>query len=190
MTLAIHTIREDSHVRDEVAAGFQDMVGFGLVEALLGRRSRRFFRGAEIPDGVFAHKSKHDAVPLSELEKLVLVAACGGNTSWHHMIYRGRIYAPHLSNYAGAAGGRPSPRLPASIRAIRFSRKTRVSMYSMDATRRLVRIDTKTVRWIWMRWSMRSRAASANSRMDAYAYLLKCRTRKLTIPGWSIIPAH
>ena len=89
--------------------GFQDMLGFGLVEALLGRRSRRFFKGAEIPDGVFAYKSKHDAVPLSELEKLLLVAACGGNTSWHHMIYRGQIYAPHLSNYAAAAGGRTFP---------------------------------------------------------------------------------
>ena len=89
--------------------GFQDMLGFGLVEALLGRRSRRFFRGAEIPDGVFAYKSKHDAVPLSELEKLLLVAACGGNTSWHHMIYRGQIYAPNLSNYAAAAGGRTFP---------------------------------------------------------------------------------
>jgi len=28
--------------------GFQDMLSFGLVEGLLGRRSRRFFMGAEI----------------------------------------------------------------------------------------------------------------------------------------------
>jgi hypothetical protein len=34
--------------------GFQDMLAFGLVEALMGRRARRFFMGAEIPDGVFA----------------------------------------------------------------------------------------------------------------------------------------
>jgi hypothetical protein len=65
--------------------------------------------GAEIPDGVFAYKSQHKPAPLSELERLLVVAACGGNTNWHHMIYRGEIYAPHLSNYAGAAGGRTFP---------------------------------------------------------------------------------
>ena len=85
------------------------MLSFGLVEALLGRRSRRFFMGAEIPDGVFAYKSRHAPVPLSELEKLLVVLACGGNTSWHHLIFRARRYAPYLSNYAGAAGGRTFP---------------------------------------------------------------------------------
>jgi hypothetical protein len=89
--------------------GFQDMLNFGLVEGLLGRRSRRFFMGAEIPDGVFAYRSRHNPVPLSDLEKMLVVAACGGNTSWHNMIYRGAIYAPHLSNYSGAAGGRVFP---------------------------------------------------------------------------------
>ncbi len=89
--------------------GFQDMMSFSLVEALLGRRSRRVFRGAEIPDGVFKYASSHEPMPLSELEKMLVVSACGGNTSWHHMIYRGARYAPHLSNYAGAAGGRVFP---------------------------------------------------------------------------------
>ncbi len=89
--------------------GFRDMLGFGLVEALLGRRSLRFFRGAEIPDGVFAYKSRHEVLPLSDLEKLLVVTACGGNTGWHHMIYRAQRYAPYLSNYAAAAGGRTFP---------------------------------------------------------------------------------
>ncbi|MEJ2422642.1 MAG: hypothetical protein P8018_13240 [Acidobacteriota bacterium] len=89
--------------------GFRDMLEFGLVEALLGRRSRRFFMGAEIPDGVFAYKSRHEPVPLSDLEKLLVVSACGANTGWHNLIYRGQRYAPHLSNYAGAAGGRTFP---------------------------------------------------------------------------------
>jgi hypothetical protein len=92
-----------------IPPGFQDMLNFGLVEALLGRRSRRFFMGAEIPDGVFAYKSEHAPVPLSELEKLLVVTACGGNTGWHNMIYRAQRYAPHLSNYAAAAGGRTFP---------------------------------------------------------------------------------
>lgn len=89
--------------------GLQDLLSFPLMEALLGRRSRRFFMGAEIPDGVFAYKSAHKALPLTDLEKWLVVSACGGNTSWHHMIYRGARYAPHLSNYSGAAGGRVFP---------------------------------------------------------------------------------
>jgi hypothetical protein len=93
----------------EIPPGFGEMMEMGLVETLLGRRSRRFFLGAEIPDGVFAYKSKHKPVPLSHLEKMLVVAACGGNTGWHHMIYRAQIYAPYLSNYAGDAGGRTFP---------------------------------------------------------------------------------
>ena len=85
------------------------MLSFGLVEALLGRRSRRFFLGAEIPDGVFSTSPAFEPVPLTELEKPLVVAACGGNTSWHHMIFRAERYAPHLSNYAAAAGGRTFP---------------------------------------------------------------------------------
>lgn len=92
-----------------IPPGFEDMLRFGLLEALLGRRSRRFFMGAEIPDGVFAYKSRHEPVPLSDLEKLLVMGACGGSTSWHHLIFRARLYAPHLSNYAGAAGGRTFP---------------------------------------------------------------------------------
>jgi hypothetical protein len=89
--------------------GFGQMMDFGFMEALLGRRSRRFFMGAEIPDGVLAYKSRFKPKPLSDLEKLLVVTACGSNTSWHHMIYRGERYAPYLSNYAGAAGGRTFP---------------------------------------------------------------------------------
>ena len=89
--------------------GFQDLTSFSLVDALLGRRSRRFFRGAEIPDGFFAYKSQYEPMPLSELETLLVVAACGSNTSWHHMIKRGEVYAPYLSNYAAEASGRTFP---------------------------------------------------------------------------------
>jgi hypothetical protein len=95
--------------KTSIPPGFQDMLDFSCLEALTGRRSRRFFMGAEIPDGVFSHKSRHDPVPLSDLEKMLVVSACGGNTSWHHMIFRASRYAPHLSNYAGAAGGRVFP---------------------------------------------------------------------------------
>jgi hypothetical protein len=95
--------------KDKIPAGFQDALNFSLIEALLGRRSRRFFMGGEIPDGVFTYTSSHKPVPLTDLEKMLVVSACGGNTSWHHMIFRGANYAPHLSNYSGAAGGRVFP---------------------------------------------------------------------------------
>lgn len=65
--------------------------------------------GAEITDGVFAYRSRHEPVPLTGLKKMLVVTACAGNTSWHHMIYRAARYAPDLSNYAGAAGGRTFP---------------------------------------------------------------------------------
>lgn len=89
--------------------GFRALLEYPLVRALLGRRSRRFGMGMEIPDGHFAYRSRHPAMPLSELETMLVVTACGGNTSWHHMIYRGEPYVPHLSNYAAAAGGRTFP---------------------------------------------------------------------------------
>jgi hypothetical protein len=91
--------------------GFQDALEFPLIQALLGRRSRRFSLGAEIPDGQLTYKSRHDPLPLSDLEQMLLLVTVGGNTGWHYMITRHARYAPHMSNYSGAAGGRtfPSP---------------------------------------------------------------------------------
>ncbi len=93
----------------KIPPGFADTINFPLFEAISGRRSRRFFRGAEIPDGVFTYKSKHPPLPLSELEKNLLLVACATNTSWHHMIYRAQLYAPFLSNYSASAAGRTFP---------------------------------------------------------------------------------
>lgn len=93
----------------QLPEGFDEALSFPLWEAILGRRSRRVFMGAEIPDGVFAYRSRQATMPLSEEEKLLLVAACGTNTGWNYLIYRGERYAPDLSNYAGAAGGRTFP---------------------------------------------------------------------------------
>jgi hypothetical protein len=67
--------------KSALPTGYQDLLSFGLIDGLLGRRSRQFFMGAEIPDGVFKYKSKHKPVPLTELEKMLVVSACGGNSS-------------------------------------------------------------------------------------------------------------
>lgn len=89
--------------------GFRELLDYPLVSALLGRRSRRFGLGMEIPDGFFEHKSSHPPRPLSELETMLVITACGGNTSWHHMLFRAAPYAPRLSNYSAGAGGRTFP---------------------------------------------------------------------------------
>jgi len=82
---------------------------FPLVEALFGRRSRRFALGDEIPDGPLAYRSVHDPVPLSALERMLVLSAMGGTTGWHFSITRHARYAPHVSNYSGGAAGRTFP---------------------------------------------------------------------------------
>jgi len=89
--------------------GVNDALTFPLIEALFGRRARRFSMGASIPDGPLAYTSRHDPRPLSELEQMMVLTAAGGNTGWHFAITRNARYAPHFANYAGAAGGRTFP---------------------------------------------------------------------------------
>lgn len=89
--------------------GLIDATNFPLIEAIHGRRSRRFARGATIPDGPLAYTSKHQPESLSELEQLLLLATVAGNTGWSNLIPYNRNYIPNIPNYAGAAGGRSFP---------------------------------------------------------------------------------
>lgn len=89
--------------------GFEDLLTFPLLEALTGRRARRFAVGDTIPDGPFAFTSREAPQPLSELERLLVLCACGGNTGWHYLIKFNERYLPRMPNYAGAAGGRTFP---------------------------------------------------------------------------------
>jgi hypothetical protein len=94
----------------EIPASLLDEVRtFPLIDALFGRRARRFSLGATIPDGPLAFASRHEPLPLTELEQMMVLTAAGGNTGWHFMITRNARYAPHLANYSGAAGGRTFP---------------------------------------------------------------------------------
>jgi hypothetical protein len=94
---------------DKLELTMDELLRFPLMEALIGRRSRRFCMGAEIPDGVFAFKSKQDPLPLSELEQLILLSSMGGVTGWHYAIMRHKKYAPYLSNYCNSPSGRTFP---------------------------------------------------------------------------------
>ena len=64
----------------------QELAAFPLLEALYGRRSRRFALGDEIPDGPLAYRSRHEPRPLSELERMLVLSAMGGTTGWHYSI--------------------------------------------------------------------------------------------------------
>jgi hypothetical protein len=87
----------------------RELSTFPLLEALYGRRSRRFALGDEIPDGPLAYKSRHEPLPLTELERMLVVSAMGGTTGWHYSITRHARYAPHVSNYSAGAAGRTFP---------------------------------------------------------------------------------
>lgn len=89
--------------------GVNEALTFPLIEVLFGRRARRFSLGASIPDGPLAFTSRHEPLPLTELEQMMVLTAAAGNTGWHFMITRNARYAPHLANYSGAAGGRTFP---------------------------------------------------------------------------------
>jgi len=95
-------LRLDDHERAALAG----LIEYPLTAALFGRRSRRFFRGAEIPDGTLAFRSKYEPAPLSEIERLLILLAAGGVTGWSNLITRHDRYAPHLSSYSGSASGR------------------------------------------------------------------------------------
>jgi hypothetical protein len=89
--------------------GLAQAMGFPLIEAIHGRRSRRFAKGASIPDGPLAFTSRHAPAPISELEQMVLLTTVGGNTGWLNLFAFNRNYAPKIPNYQGAAGGRTFP---------------------------------------------------------------------------------
>lgn len=99
------------HTAEDHAAAeaLRDLATFPLLAAIHGRRSRRFALGDTIPDGPLAYASRHEPVPLSDLERLVVLTSMAGSTGWHYAITRNPRYAPHLANYAGAAGGRTFP---------------------------------------------------------------------------------
>jgi hypothetical protein len=97
---------EPTHTETEA---LRELATFPLLEALHGRRSRRFALGDEIPDGPLAYKSRHHPMPLSELERMLVLNAMGGTTGWHYSITRHERYAPYMSNYSGGAAGRTFP---------------------------------------------------------------------------------
>ncbi len=95
----------ESSLRPHERKQLERLVEFPLTEALFNRRSRRFFRGAEIPDGPLAYKSKHKPLPLSDLERLLVLVAVGGVTGWSNLITRHDRYAAAPFQLSGISVG-------------------------------------------------------------------------------------
>jgi len=89
--------------------GLEAAIRFPLIEAIHGRRARRFSVGSSIPDGPLAYTSTAEPMPLNPLEQMMVVTAAAGNTGWHYLIPHNPNYVPNIPNYAGAAGGRTFP---------------------------------------------------------------------------------
>jgi hypothetical protein len=63
-----------------VPEGWRVAMETGLAEAVFSRRSRRFGLGMTLPEGPMAFTSRHDPVPLTELEEALLVWLGTGTT--------------------------------------------------------------------------------------------------------------
>lgn len=85
-------------------AGLDAYQSYPFLQALLGRRSRRFAQGARISQGPLTYASTERPLPLDPGEELLVLLAAGGNTGWHFAIAYGD--RPVIANYSGAAGGR------------------------------------------------------------------------------------
>src|ERR671910_2098307 len=91
------------------AAALRELAEYPLMDALYGRRARRISLGSTIPDRPLAYESPHDPVPLTELERMLVLTSMAGTTGWHYSITRNATYAGHMANYAAGAAGRTFP---------------------------------------------------------------------------------
>ena len=85
------------------------LLQFPLMQAILGRRSRRFGMGMEIPSGPLSYQSKFEPLPLSKLEQSILIAAATGVTGWNFGVPFGPDRPKEHAHYTQRFTGRTSP---------------------------------------------------------------------------------
>jgi len=66
-----------------MSEALQHLLEYPLLNAIFGCRARRFGLGKSILSGPLAYTSRHDPVPLSELERSLLLAAGTGVSDWN-----------------------------------------------------------------------------------------------------------
>lgn len=88
-------------------APLDHLLTYPLLNAIFGRRARRSGLGMEIPSGPLAFRSRHPPLPLSELERSVLLAVGTGITGWNFGVPFGpdrpREHAHYTVRYTGRA---------------------------------------------------------------------------------------
>jgi hypothetical protein len=98
--------------------GLVEAATFPLIEAIHGRRSRRFAKGAVIPDGPLAFTSRQAPEPLDPLEQMLLLATVTGNTGWAELFAHHPGYAAKLpTTRPPPAGGASRPRRASTPRS-------------------------------------------------------------------------
>lgn len=96
-------------ISDSERTALAEATQFPLLDALTGRRSRRFPVGGRIPAGALAYTSRQPVQPLSDVERALVLSVTAGVTGWHYGITHHPGYAPSLPNYSGSATGRTFP---------------------------------------------------------------------------------
>lgn len=107
-------------------AGLGDLDRFPLLAALFGRRSRRFGVGMTIPDGPLAYASTHPPLPLTQLERTILVLCGAGVSGWH-------LGMEHTANGAADTGCNYPVRLTGRVAASAAGIETAELIVSDDA---------------------------------------------------------
>lgn len=92
-----------------LSRGLVEAATFPLIEAIHGRRSRRFAKGASIPNGPLAYTSTEAPEALDPTEQILLLSTVAGNTGWVNLFAHHPAYAGKLPNYTTAVGGRSFP---------------------------------------------------------------------------------
>jgi len=87
----------------------QSVLEYPLLRAIFGRRARRFGLGMSIPSGPLAFTSRHDPVPLSELERSLLLAAGTGVSGWSFGVPFGPDRPDQHAHYSVRYTGRTAP---------------------------------------------------------------------------------
>ena len=94
----------------DTPAALRGLATFPLLDALFGRRARRFGLGMAIPDGPLAYASQHAPLTLSEAERTLLVLCGAGISGWNFGIPHTASGAPDSGcNYAHRFVGRTYP---------------------------------------------------------------------------------
>jgi hypothetical protein len=86
-----------------------ELFNFPLMQAIFGRRARRFGLGMEIPSGPLAFTSRAEPIPLSELEQALLIAAATGVSGWNFGVPFGPNNPDSHAEYTLRFTGRTAP---------------------------------------------------------------------------------